>query len=175
MPEQLAAQFGEELAEVLPGPVNMPWEVRKVRYRHRLIAFYLAAGLPQVEIAKALDFSPEHVSRVATSPLVQAEVVALQQRAGMKAITFRMEQIVDDAVEVAYDVMMDRTTSPNVRITAAFNFLHQVVGKPLQRSVHEVYDYSELLTELDIIKREARKAPIDVTPEEVLDDNSGSE
>lgn len=174
MPEQLTAQFGEELAEVLPGPAGMPWEVRKVRYRHRMIAFYLAAGLPQVEIAKALDFSPEHISRVATSPLVQAEVQALQEQAGMKAITFRMEQIVEDAVEVAYDVMMDRTTSPNVRITAAFNFLHQVVGKPVQRSIHEVFDYGELLTELDRMKREATQAPIDITPEEAPDGNSGS-
>ena len=174
MPEQLAAQFGEELAEVLPGPVGMPWEVRKVRYRHRMIAFYLAAGLPQVEIAKALDFSPEHISRVATSPLIQAEVQALQERAGMKAITFRMEQIAEDALEVAYDVMMDRATSANVRVTAAFNFLHQVIGKPLQRQVHEVYDYGQLLTELDRLKREQTQAPIDITPEETDGGNSGS-
>jgi hypothetical protein len=175
MVEELAAQFGEQLSGILPGPVNMPWEVRKIRYRHRMVAFYLAVGIRQVEIAKELQMTPEHISRIANSPLVQAEVQALQEQAGMKVLQYRMEQIVGDAVEVAYDVMMDVATPPNVRISAAFNFLHQIHGKPTQRVHHDVFDYAELLGELDRMKREGMEDPIDITPEDKQDGNSGSQ
>jgi len=165
--ENALALLTEELVEHLPGPKEMPWHIRKVKYKHRILIYLLAVGLSQKETAQELGISPEHVSRLANSPLIKSEVEAIQDGAGFKAIEYRIQGIVEDAVETAYEVMVDTSTPAATRVNAAFGFMHQVYGKPTQRVETHNLDYGDLLEVAHKIEQ-SRK-----TEEEIIDVGDG--
>jgi hypothetical protein len=156
-----------DVDEIIPGAKDESWELKKMGHKHRMIAMMLAGGMPQRLIAAEFEMNEGHISAIANSPLMVAEVMQIQDKIGLKGVEHRLKEILPEAVEVAYKRMTDPTTSATAAIGAAFSFIHQIVGKPTQKIEHTGDMYTEVLGRLDEMERLEKAKTVTVPHEEL--------
>jgi len=102
--------------------------------RHLTLVSLLALGCLQKEICEKLGMVPAHVSRLANSDIIRAEVHKLREASYNKNdVTNRKFSVLEPAaVDVYAEILHDRNQLAKLRMAAADRILDRTQGKPKQ-------------------------------------------
>ncbi len=130
--------------------------------RHRRYCQLAASGLSRKLIAEQLGYTPQNCTLLASDPLIQQEILRLQDEAfagGLKQRFVARQHYMMDVIErqVAHPL-----TKPETKIAAAQWWLEQVKGKAV--AVHDVGENLLRIVHEQLDRLTAGGATIDVTP-----------
>lgn len=110
--------------------------------RKRAVLAAIAAGLSQVDAAKATGISCPTVSRYVADPVFQAALRDAQD-ATLGQITLRMTDGSNAALDLLQSVMADQGIAPAVRVRAALGWLDAAW------KARELHDIEQRIAELE--------------------------
>ena len=138
---------------------------------HETIAFMLARGLTQTEIAAMLGMNDKEITLIANSDRMKFEVKTLTYKLFGKDVQKKFKDILPEAIEAAVDVMRDPKAKPAVKLGAAMNFMDRALGRPKQTMEVEGSLIRQLFEKLDQKKSsepiEMGQAPEQIVVEEI--------
>lgn len=117
--------------------------------KHQAIAYMLATGLSNAEIARQLGMSSNRIHQIARTRRMAHEVKAIQWKMYGETPAKRFNAILPKAIEVAEALMHDDMVKPQTRADVAFKFMDRALGKPKQEVELSGSLIRNLLEELD--------------------------
>lgn len=164
---------------VVQGREKSGWEVSDVWDVHHQIIRRVFLGQKNKEIARALNITPEQVSSVRNSPIVQDQLKELHAQADKNAVDVkaRIKGLAEKAITVMEGLLDNEATSDSVKYNAAKDILDRSGNQapPQQTNVLHAHLTGD---DLERLKAQAKQAAIangvvasdendviDVTPE----------
>lgn len=132
----LLEQMNEE-SQLLSKPREPEPGMSKVlRPRHRILALMLARGDRNKDICKALGYDPSRVSILANNPMIQAEVLRIQNSIYEKTVDERMKDLSTAAVDAVEEALLPDNPDAKERTTTAKWVIEKLTGKAAQQVNH---------------------------------------
>lgn len=146
--------------------------------RQRRAAQMAAQGRKNCEIAKELDYSEPHVSKLMHNPKFQAEVTRIRNALFEENIASRLKRLAEPAMNIIERCLTDRTNrfKASEQLDTAKWAAEMNAGKATQK--HDVGEniLGIMLDKLDSMKDAGRALPIiDVTSSPISPDPGGPE
>lgn len=133
----------------LEKPKEVSWNQwnapKKLKHRHRLIAYMAASGITNVAIAEQVGIKPARVSTVLASQRIQNEIKRIQSEIFIQDPRKRFMEILPEAINTA-ELAMKEADEPKDRADIAFKFMDRALGKPKESvevktsSIREIYE-----------------------------------
>lgn len=148
---------------------------KRERFRHRQVAYLMAQGLSNKDIAELTGYGRERISTLAHTPFIRELVAHLLQEAGGDPLRELFKGAAVNGFYKLTELMDNPKTPPTVQAAIATGFIDRQYGKPSSTIIHEqktvVADpkaqADQLLAELeklDAAKREALERQQKQTP-----------
>ena len=111
--------------------------ITAINHRHREIARRMLLGEKQREIAQALRYSEEHISRIKRSPAFQRLLLEMQTQADKQTfdVVAHMALYAMPAAKQITDTLTDPESPPAVRLAAAKEVLKRIGAFDLPREI----------------------------------------
>lgn len=118
-----------------------------------LVARMMAVGMNSEEIAGQTGLHPRTIQKISKTSRFQFELEKVRKELiNAKDFTKRVNEIVPEAIETAFNIMMNDESKDSIRLSAAQDFMDRGMGKPLQRIENNGSKIAELFDRLDEIK-----------------------
>lgn len=137
----------------LDKPKELSWNQwnapKKLKHRHKLVAFMAANGMTNAAIAKQLDCSTNRVSTILASNRIQLEIKRIQSEIFINDPKKRFMEILPRAIDIAEEVLENEENNPALRVDVAFRFMDRALGKPKESvevktsSIRDLFDQLE--------------------------------
>lgn len=137
----------------LDKPKELSWNQwnapKKLKHRHKLVAFMAANGMTNAAIAKQLDCSTARVSTILASNRIQLEIKRIQSEIFINDPKKRFMEILPRAIDIAEEVLENEENNPSLRVDVAFRFMDRALGKPKESvevktsSIRDLFDQLE--------------------------------
>lgn len=134
-------------------PKELSWNQwnapKKLKHRHKLVAFMAANGMTNAAIAKQLDCSSSRVTTILSSNRIQLEIKRIQSEIFINDPKKRFMEILPRAIDIAEEVLENEETNPSLRVDVAFRFMDRALGKPKESvevktsSIRDLFDQLE--------------------------------
>lgn len=113
------------------------YSVQRMNARHREMIRRIMLGQTNVEIARALEVTPQNVSDVKNSPIVKAKIEHMQNILDAETldVSTRIQEMSKDAVEVYYELMHGAEREETRRMIAK-DVLDKAGFKAADKHVH---------------------------------------
>lgn len=134
----------------------------------RFICFLAASGMTDVEIAKEMETSVNDVRMILSFERAQKRIDEIRTKdfgKNPKKWFDRIEAILPEAIETAYELMIDPLQKGSTRLAAAESFMDRVLGKAAQKIEIEDSTVKDVLQKIDEIVSSEKKALADKTIE----------
>jgi len=158
-------RFSEGEQRALPAPGLVPAtrfdSMRELRARqHRIIQLHVA-GFKGVDIARALNITPETVSNTLNSPIAKDQIRLLIEASNEAAVDLKdqMQELGPMALAVFEDAMVN-SLDPKIRLQAASKTLEYL----LQKAGSRLEVNHAIITGKDIIELRQRMAEVEAKP-----------
>lgn len=96
-----------------------PWQPREFSDRHKRVVDLHVAGLPNIQIADLLSYTPQYVSQLLRHPDAATYAAEIRERAD-EDVGERIAKMRLSACAVVEEVLGDETAKLETRLTAAF-------------------------------------------------------
>ena len=140
-------------------PTLAPAQLQESRHhkeRNRVIINLAAQGWEKARIADYLGINVSVVSRVLKTRPVRIAVQRLQKKWFQDPALDRFKEILNDAINTSYQLMMDKRIKPEVRARVAGEIQDRVLGKATQQIDVESNTIRDLFKQMDDMR--AKKA-----------------
>lgn len=113
------------------------YSIQKMNARHREMVRRILLGQTNVQIANALDVTPQNVSNVKNSPIVKAKIEHMQNILDAETldVSTRIQEMSKDAIEVYYELMHGAEKEETRRMIAK-DVLDKAGFKAADKHVH---------------------------------------
>lgn len=139
------------------GEEKSSWQVTDMWELHHAIVRQVFLGRKNTEIAKSLGCTPQQVSNVRNSKVVQDQLKQMQKQANTEVVSIKTQigSLAEEAVKVLKEVMMSESTPPATRVNAAKDLLDRG-GHAAVQQVNVAHGHFTL-ADLEAIKERARQ------------------
>ena len=145
---------------------------RSLTRRHQHMAYLVAAGKSNIEIAKALGYSEAGVSRIKSSEVFQALLHSVEAEIGRRAVDGIVEQLMAESPKALERMkeLRDQSTSLPVAYNASAFFLDKhpavaAIKATADLGVRILLDDAAMARMERAIAEAERRPALDVTPE----------
>lgn len=119
---------------------------------HRLMAFWVASGRSNIELAELTGYARPYVSQLIRQPWFQQQVSHIIAQAGEDELMTRIRGAGVDSVMKLIE-LRDSSESDSVKLGATKELLDRLLGKP-QQNVNQTITRKDPKDELDSVERE---------------------
>lgn len=165
MAEEKKVFTDKVLAQMKRAQLEKPKEVswnqwnapKKLKHRHRLVAYMAASGLTNVAIAEQVGIKPPRVATILASQRIQNEIKRIQSEIFIKDPRKRFMEILPKAIDIA-EAAMENAEEEKDRADIAFKFMDRALGKPKESvevktsSIRDIYEKLDKMGENKIIE-----------------------
>ena len=133
------------------------WEVTRIWDVHHQIKRMIFLGMKNTVISQQLGITPEQVSTVRNSQVIQEELNAMQKAAdaGVLDIKKNIKEMAPKAMRVLESILDDPNCAPNVKLSAAKDILDRGGNAAPQQIMHAHGHFTA--DDLDEIKNRAKR------------------
>jgi hypothetical protein len=139
--KEVTKELRDQPAEITPPDPTLPEEPlpqmsKVLRPRHRILALMLARGDRNKDICKALGYAPSRVSILAKDPMIQAEILRIQDSIYEKTVDERMKDLSTSAVDAVEEALLPENPDSKERTATAKWVIEKLTGKAAQQVNH---------------------------------------